>query len=229
MPNYQSLLSLIAGALLCGGCAAAADPPSRSAPEPEPVAELAPAVEPEPTLEERWRAPFAVRSTGTPAPRGPVAQVVIESGERRTAEVARDTAAPPARQQEAPTQRQEAPAQRATSTAPPRTTTPTSGTRAHTVTQGETWLGIARRYGITAAALATANPQVDPERIRTGQVLQIPGAVPAPAAARRTHVVGQGDTLWSIARRYGVAAEQIRTVNRLPDERVRIGQTLIIP
>jgi LysM repeat protein len=94
---------------------------------------------------------------------------------------------------------------------------------------GETWYGIARSYSIPPAALAAANPQVDPERIRTGQVLRIPGADPARQPGQRSHVVRSGESLWGIARQYGVTMEQVRRANRLLDDQVRLGQTLIIP
>jgi LysM repeat protein len=106
---------------------------------------------------------------------------------------------------------------------------PTAGTRTHRVEWGETWFGIARRYGVPSAALAAANPGVQPERIRTGQVLRIPGADPALRGGQRSHTVSAGDSLWGIARRYGVTMERIRAANRLPDDQVRLGQTLIIP
>jgi peptidoglycan DL-endopeptidase LytF len=118
-----------------------------------------------------------------------------------------------------------------TRAAAPAAATPSSagGTRTHRVEWGETWYGIARSYSIPPAALAAANPQADPERIRTGQVLRIPGADPARQPGQRSHVVRSGDSLWGIARQYGVTMEQVRRANRLPDDQVRLGQTLIIP
>lgn len=49
----------------------------------------------------------------------------------------------------------------------------------HTVERGETVGGIARRYGVTLAALRQANPGLTPRRIRPGQHLRLPsGAHP---------------------------------------------------
>ena len=46
--------------------------------------------------------------------------------------------------------------------------------RTHTVAAGETAVGIARKYGVKLSALEEANPDMNPARIRAGQVLNIP-------------------------------------------------------
>ena len=58
-----------------------------------------------------------------------------------------------------------------------------AGTRTvtHTVVDGETLGGIARRYGVTVGAIALANSIADPTRIRPGQELAVPGAAAAVA------------------------------------------------
>ncbi|MDQ3521948.1 MAG: LysM peptidoglycan-binding domain-containing protein, partial [Gemmatimonadota bacterium] len=56
-----------------------------------------------------------------------------------------------------------------------------------------------------------------------------PAAPARPAAGARTHVVVQGETLFGLARRYGVSVDNLRTVNKLPDDNIRIGQRLVIP
>lgn len=102
--------------------------------------------------------------------------------------------------------------------------------RTHRVEWGETWFGVARRYGISRADLAAANPAVDPEQLRAGEVLQIPvSGTGADGADLVTHTVVAGDSLWGISRRYDVEMEAIRKANGLEGDRVRIGETLIIP
>jgi membrane-bound lytic murein transglycosylase D len=144
------------------------------------------------------------------------------------------------------------PAARDTSSA---TRTPASGTgrpRTHTVAAGETFFGIARRYGVTTAQLRVLNPSVDWEHMEVGTVLRLPagarttgGSRPAasdtrapssgqnrPAATparRRTHTVAAGETLYGIARRYGVTVDALREANDLEGDRLRTGQTLVIP
>lgn len=53
-----------------------------------------------------------------------------------------------------------------------------------------------------------------------------PDSVPA---SSRQHVVNEGDTLYSLARRYGTTVEAIRTANRLEGDAIVVGQALAIP
>lgn len=53
---------------------------------------------------------------------------------------------------------------------------PQTGTKTHTVQKGDTFYSIARGYGIKLSALEGANPGINPNRLRIGQVI----AVPAP-------------------------------------------------
>jgi LysM repeat protein len=50
----------------------------------------------------------------------------------------------------------------------------TARPRTHTVVAGETAVGIARKYGVKLNALEAANPDMNPVRIRAGQILNIP-------------------------------------------------------
>ena len=43
------------------------------------------------------------------------------------------------------------------------------------------------------------------------------------------HVISRGDTLSEIAERYNVSTAAIRAANKLPNDRIRVGQTLSIP
>jgi LysM repeat protein len=227
-PDFRSAILL--AALWAAACATAAEPPA--APEPAEQPAAAAEAEPEPSLQERWQAPFAVDARGE-----------IPAREPRPAPVRVEPAAPPepaapaaAAPAAAPaTPRAAAPAPRATTTQPPRVEAVRAGT--HTVAAGETFYGIANRYRVTPAAMRAANPDADAERIRVGQTLRIPapGAAAAPPtrlpspAAARTHIVVSGDTLFGIARRYGVSPAAIRLANNLRDDTVRLGQTLTIP
>jgi N-acetylmuramoyl-L-alanine amidase len=49
------------------------------------------------------------------------------------------------------------------------------------------------------------------------------------AGAGRSHVIQAGDTLSSIAKRYGVSLSALRSANRLEGDQIRVGQALALP
>jgi membrane-bound lytic murein transglycosylase D len=103
--------------------------------------------------------------------------------------------------------------------------------RTHRVRSGETMGAIARRYGVSVAAVQSANRAVDPRRMRVGQSLRIPavGVAGPPRAAppaARYHRVTRGENLTVIASRYGVSVRQIQSWNGLKSTRILAGQRL---
>lgn len=56
-----------------------------------------------------------------------------------------------------------------------------------------------------------------------------PGTRWASKGGGRQHVIGKGDTLGRIAKQYAVSVSSLRSLNRLEDESLRVGQVLIIP
>jgi LysM repeat protein len=79
----------------------------------------------------------------------------------------------------------------------------------------------------TAEPAATRDVRAE-EPARTDERPAPPAAASASGAAPRTHTVAQGETLFSIARRYGVTVQQIADWNQLQDNTLSIGQQLII-
>ncbi len=113
-------------------------------------------------------------------------------------------------------------------TATPGTATPII----YVVQRGDTLYSIARRYGTTVSAIATLNNIVNPARIYAGQRLTIyAGTMPVPTPTpNRIHIVQYGETLSSIARRYGTTVWAIAIANNLYNPNViYAGQRLIIP
>lgn len=105
------------------------------------------------------------------------------------------------------------------------------------VRPGDTLSTIARRWHITMKSIVTAN-RLRSDRLRAGQrlILTVPNVERAPIqqASRSTgshkiHAVSSGETLSSIARRYGVSVSALRTTNRISGNVIRPGQRLRIP
>jgi len=126
-----------------------------------------------------------------------------------------------------------------TSTPTPTTTpgpthpTPTSTVPAsprgfyYTVRPGDNLFRIALRFGTTIQAIAQANGIVNPRLIRVGQVLWIPSSS---SVTPTVYIVRRGDTLYSIARRFGTTYQVLAAVNGLHNPRlIYAGQRLIIP
>lgn len=105
----------------------------------------------------------------------------------------------------------------------------------HVVQPGETLASIAARYGVSAAALARANGISNPNYIRIGQVLVIPGSsssggATGGATTAGVYTVRAGDTLGSIAARYGVSTAALAAANGIANpNRIYIGMKLKIP
>jgi uncharacterized protein YkwD len=104
----------------------------------------------------------------------------------------------------------------------------------HTVEEGEFPALIARQYGISVELLMAANNITDPTTLQIGQQLLIPAtsesSVPSPAAQSITHEIESGDTLFSLANRYGSTVEDIMANNPgLEPTSLRVGQKITIP
>ena len=114
--------------------------------------------------------------------------------------------------------------------APEATPTP-SAEIAHKVRTGDTLLSIAIQYGTTKQAIMERNGLTNPDLIRVGQTLIIPvDSVPSDTPAPRTHRVQPGETLSTIAAKYGLTTAALARANGLTNPNlVYVGQRLIIP
>ncbi len=114
----------------------------------------------------------------------------------------------------------------------------------HVVRRGQTLGAIARRYRTSVWRIARRNGLRSIHSIRVGQKLIIPvspssagkarskkGKNPAAKASKPgVHTVRRGETLTSIARRYGTTVRKLVFLNRLPSPNaLRIGQKLRLP
>jgi LysM repeat protein len=79
------------------------------------------------------------------------------------------------------------------------------------------------------AAISPLPEPVGPRELQASPPRMQRETVPQPPAGLPTHRVLKGETLFSIARRYGVTANTIRTANRITGDRIFPGQVLSIP
>ena len=131
---------------------------------------------------------------------------------------------------------------------PVNTDSPTS----YTVKAGDVAVLIARKYQITLAELAAANPDKALDRIVPGDTLVIPAPtpgggvtppIPPPSGTTRapsattgaaktgaTYTVQPGDTLLGIAKKIGIAVATLQQLNPgVTPEGLQVGQKLNIP
>ncbi|MCP3957481.1 MAG: LysM peptidoglycan-binding domain-containing protein [bacterium] len=103
----------------------------------------------------------------------------------------------------------------------------------HVVRRGETLSGIADAYGTSTSALRAANGLRSANRIYVGQRISVAkstgGSSKSAGGDRKTHVVRSGETLHSIAQRYGTTVRAIQSANRIRDHIIQPAQVLIIP
>lgn len=116
----------------------------------------------------------------------------------------------------------------------------------HKVLPKETWSSVSRKYSVTLDGLQKANPGVTVLKI--GQIINVPAAPssqtstasetqktqPAnPSAAKQDqkvkyHTVIKGETLYGIARQYGITVAELRDANGLSSGNIAVGQRLKI-
>ncbi|MGC8837757.1 MAG: LysM peptidoglycan-binding domain-containing protein [Anaerolineae bacterium] len=106
----------------------------------------------------------------------------------------------------------------------------------HVVQRGETLAGIAWRYGVTVDQLVQANGLPSSHWIYVGQRLVVPGAAQAGTVqvaatpSGGVHVVQPGESLSSIAARYGLSVWDLARANNLSVlSWVYVGQQLALP
>lgn len=110
----------------------------------------------------------------------------------------------------------------------------TADTNTYTVRSGDTLSQIAQSHGVRTSELREAN-DIEGNRIRPGDILVIPNDTirvsesSEQVRADNEYEVKSGDTLSQIAERFGVRTGELRNVNNLGSDSIRVGQKLLIP
>ena len=100
----------------------------------------------------------------------------------------------------------------------------------YTVKAGDTLYSIANKYGLTVNELKQLN-NLTSDILSIGQVLNVSnsGTSITPSNPSNTYVVKSGDSLYSIARRYGVTVDALKSANGKTSNLLSIGEVLVIP
>lgn len=108
----------------------------------------------------------------------------------------------------------------------------------HRVEPSEGWYSIARHYGITYAELRMANKD-STDLLQPGMSILVPIERPKPGdpfyeknyvdkREEVNHIVKEGETLFSIAKRYSTSVDSLKKWNNLVAFDLKVGQKLIV-
>lgn len=103
------------------------------------------------------------------------------------------------------------------------------------VKKGDSLWSIANQYGTTVNDLKKYNNLIT-DSLSIGQVIEIPSSTSIVTPSEddiinenNMYLVQNGDTLWSISRKFGVAVDDIRRLNNLTNDILSVGMNLLIP
>ena len=114
--------------------------------------------------------------------------------------------------------------------------------RTHVVAAGDSFESIANKYGVTVRELVSANPQL--LKISDKLTVPVPVAIPQESGTNSTSTTGsgmgmptgqsytvkRGDTLSSIAVRFGTTVAALAAANNITNPNaIQVGQVLIVP
>ncbi|MFN4086103.1 MAG: LysM peptidoglycan-binding domain-containing protein [Spirosomataceae bacterium] len=103
-------------------------------------------------------------------------------------------------------------------------------TISHRVQKGETVYSLIKRYNCSMDEFSKLNPTINLSQpiLSLDQTLLFPTSDQVPTQEANVHVVKEKETLYSIARLYGIPMARLQTWNKLPDEQIQIGQVLVL-
>ena len=98
----------------------------------------------------------------------------------------------------------------------------------YVVKRGDTLYGIAEQLGTTVDELKRLN-NLTSNILSIGQVLLTNSSGITGEVVENTYTVKAGDTLYSIAKKYGISVDTLKQMNGLTNNLLSIGQTILVP
>ena len=125
----------------------------------------------------------------------------------------------------------------------PATAAPMSEGGDYRIAKGDTLAVVAKKNGVSLKALEAANPGVDSRKLKIGQTIKIPaggktasatpsgkaGSSASAASEVGTYKVKKGDSLTAIAKKHGTTVKELRSLNSLKTDQIKVDQTLKVP
>ena len=111
----------------------------------------------------------------------------------------------------------------------------------HTVVSGQTYFSISKMYNMSVSNLLSLNNLTTSDRLYVGQRLQVKqssGSSSNTTAPTRTapagneyqfHTVMAGETLFRISQNYQASIEELKALNNMKDNTVKVGQKIKVP
>ena len=100
--------------------------------------------------------------------------------------------------------------------------------RFHVVRSGETLESIASSFHARPAEIAEINEVSSAKPLALNDEVVVPVAAPSSRAGQQRYTTRRSDTLVTVADRFGVTVEQLRSWNHLTDNRVAAGRSLYV-
>lgn len=100
------------------------------------------------------------------------------------------------------------------------------------INPGDTLDSIAKKFNISVDDLKEANPRVNPQNLRIGEIICIPLATPPVECPEGTspYVVQKGDTFYSIAKKFNTTTKTLQKLNpNVNPVFLLVGQTICVP
>jgi LysM repeat protein len=111
----------------------------------------------------------------------------------------------------------------------------------HVIQQGQTMYSVSKAYNVTLQEIAAANPGINVAQVKVGQAIKIPAQPSQQEPVAETvvpdledddfvyHQVKQGQTLYSVSKKYNVPIEIIFSYNPEAEQGLKAGTVLRIP